>query len=311
MVETFLNSAASVAIILLLTATGYVCAVTKVMRPEGKKFISKLLTNVAIPAMCIHSLNTNLTREMVRESAALLLVPFVNEILCFLLSGLTAKLLRLPRKQFGVFMMMCSLSNCVFIGYAMCTELFGDAASPYVTMFYLVNTLFIQLVGIPLVRWSGTAEGDSGHMLRKVLCTPPVIGIITGIVLVALDIRLPHMVLSYCQYMKSLVSPLALLMTGFIIYEIGLKNLRVDRSMLLVMVFRFLLAPGVCFLMCAAFGIGGLGRSVFLVESAMPVVSMTVVVSTEYGADEQMAAQGAALTTIACFVVIPVLMMII
>ena len=36
----------------------------------------------------------------------------------------------------------------------------------------------------------------------------------------------------------------------------------------------------------------------------------TVVAAAEYGADEDFAVQGAALSTIACFVVIPVLMLI-
>ena len=76
------------------------------------------------------------------------------------------------------------------------------------------------------------------------------------------------------------------------------------------MIFRFLLVPGVSFALCALLGIEGLARSVLLVETAMPVVTQTVVAAADYGADEQFAAQGAALSTLACFVVIPVLMLI-
>ena len=53
----------------------------------------------------------------------------------------------------------------------------------------------------------------------------------------------------------------------------------------------------------------GLARSVLLVETAMPVVTQTVVAAADYGADEEFAAQGAALSTLASFVVIPVLML--
>ena len=42
----------------------------------------------------------------------------------------------------------------------------------------------------------------------------------------------------------------------------------------------------------------------------MPVVTQTVVACAEYGADERFAAQGAAVSTLACFVVTPVLMLI-
>ena len=100
------------------------------------------------------------------------------------------------------------------------------------------------------------------------------------------------------------------LLTGYIIHEIGLKSLRIDVPMAVVLLFRFLFAPALCFLLCALFGITGLARSVFIVEAAMPVVTQTVVASAEYGADEQFAAQGAAISTLACFIVTPVLMLI-
>ena len=62
--------------------------------------------------------------------------------------------------------------------------------------------------------------------------------------------------------------------------------------------------------LCALLGIGGLVRSVYVVELAMPVMTQTVVAAAEYGADEQLAAQGAAISTLACFVVTPVLMLL-
>ena len=102
----------------------------------------------------------------------------------------------------------------------------------------------------------------------------------------------------------------ALLLTGYIIHDIGLENVRLDRDLGIAMIFRFLLAPMLSVALCRAFGVTGLAHDVLIVETAMPVVTQTVVAAAEYGADEEFAAQGAALSTIACFVVIPVLMLI-
>ena len=77
-----------------------------------------------------------------------------------------------------------------------------------------------------------------------------------------------------------------------------------------MMVFRFVISPALGMGLCALLGIGGLVRSVYIVELAMPVVTQTVVAAAEYGADEQLAAQGAAISTLACFVVTPVLMLL-
>ena len=308
--ESFLHAVASVTIILLLTATGYFCAAMGWMSPQAKRFISKFTMSVAIPCMCVYGLTNNLTHELLAGSLGFLLVPLLSTVGAFLLSLLVGRLLKLPRKRLGVFMMMCSVSNAIFIGLPMCTELFGEACTPYVMLYYLVNTSFVQLVGLSLVRWAGDGGGFDRRMIKKFLTTPAVIGVLVSFVLVFTGIRLPSLVMSYCKYMNNLVTPLALLLTGYIIYEIGLKNLKLDRDLAIMLLFRFLLVPGVSFALCELFGVAGLGRSVLLVETAMPVVTQTVVAAAEYGADEEFAAQGAALSTIACFVVIPVLMLI-
>lgn len=308
--ESFLHAVASVTIILLLTATGYFCAAMGWMSPQAKRFISKFTMSVAIPCMCVYGLTNNLTHELLAGSLGFLLVPLLSTVGAFLLSLLVGRLLKLPRKRLGVFMMMCSVSNAIFIGLPMCTELFGEACTPYVMLYYLVNTSFVQLVGLSLVRWAGDGGGFDKRMIKKFLTTPAVIGVLVSFVLVFTGIRLPSLVMSYCKYMNNLVTPLALLLTGYIIYEIGLKNLKLDRDLAIMLLFRFLLVPGVSFALCELFGVAGLGRSVLLVETAMPVVTQTVVAAADYGADEQFAAQGAALSTLACFVVIPVLMLI-
>ena len=49
---------------------------------------------------------------------------------------------------------------------------------------------------------------------------------------------------------------------------------------------------------------------VFIVESALPVVSQITVMAGAYGADEEYAATGACLSMLGCFLTIPVLMVI-
>ena len=308
--EGFLHAVSSVTIILLLTATGYLCAARRWMGPQAKAFIGKFTLSVAIPCMSVYGLTNNLTRDLLVQSGSFLLVPLLGTVVITILSLLVGRLLKLPRKKLGVFMMMCSVSNAIFVGLAMCTELFGDTCTPYVMLYYLINTSFVQLLFLSLVRWSGESRGFDLKMLQKFLTTPAVIAVFIGLALVWFEVRLPSLVMSYCRYMNNLVTPLALLLTGYIIHDIGLKNVRLDRDLGIAMVFRFLLAPALSVALCRAFGVTGLAHDVLIVETAMPVVTQTVVAAAEYGADEEFAAQGAALSTIACFVVIPVLMLI-
>lgn len=308
--QEFLRSVEAVSVILLLTATGYFCAAMGWFKAKSKAFVSKFLMSIAAPSMCVYGLRTHLTQELLSEAGAMLLIPLICISTCFLLSYLVGKLLKLPRRTFGVFMMMCGLSNTFFIGYPMCTALFGDVCIPYLMTYYVVSTSFTQAVGTSLVRWSGETEPFSLKMLLRFFRMPTMIGIVVGILIVAFDIQLPELVMSYGEQMSHLVTPLALLVTGEIIHEIGLRKIHIDKCVAIVLSFRFLFAPFLCFSLCRAFGVSGLANSVFVIQSAMPTVSQTVIAASEYGADESLAAQGAAVTTIASFAVIPILMVI-
>ena len=265
---------------------------------------------VAIPCMCIYGLTTRLTREMLAEYGRYLLVPLCCISLNYLLSFLLGRLLRLPRRSLGVFVVMCSMSNTMFIGYAMCYELFGEESVPYIMLFYLVSTMFTQVVGLSVIRWAGESQHPSPRERLRFLTSPAVLGVAAGFTLVLLGWPLPSLVRSYMGYMNGLVSPLALVLTGKIIHDIGLRSLRLDRNAVLMLLFRFVLAPGMVLLACSLLDVTGLARSVFVIEAAMPVVTVTVVAAAEYGADERLAAQGAAVSTIACFFVIPILMLL-
>lgn len=244
--------------------------------------------------------------------AAFCSVPLLGTVVITILSLLVGRLLKLPRKKLGVFMMMCSVSNAIFVGLAMCTELFGDTCTPYVMLYYLVNTSFVQLLFLSLVRWSGESRGFDLKMLQKFLTTPAVIAVFVGLALVWFEVRLPSLVMSYCRYMNNLVTPLALLLTGYIIHDIGLKNVRLDRDLGIAMIFRFLLAPMLSVALCRAFGVTGLAHDVLIVETAMPgrdADGRRPPRNTARTRNSPAPGRGR-ISTIACFVVIPVLMLI-
>ena len=109
--ETFLHAVASVTIILLLTATGYFCAVKGWMTAQVKTFISRYLMTVGIPVMLIYGMQNNLTRADVLAAPRLLLIPLLVIPSCVVLSLLTGRLMRLPHRQLGVFVMMSAMGN--------------------------------------------------------------------------------------------------------------------------------------------------------------------------------------------------------
>ena len=77
-----------------------------------------------------------------------------------------------------------------------------------------------------------------------------------------------------------------------------------------MLVIRLIISPLICAAFCTLGGVSGLAMRVFIVESALPVVSQITVMAGAYGADEEYAATGACLSMLGCFLTIPVLMLI-
>lgn len=306
----FLHAIASVTIILMLTVTGWCLGRKGWITAENKAFLSKFLLSFAVPCMSVYALRSHLTRETLADSFVMLLVPCIGIPLLFGISFLLARSLHLPEKRLGVFMVMCSLSNSMFIGYALCTQLFGDACIPYVMFFWFASTCFTQTFAMWLIRRSGKTGSGAKRSALTFFRSPTALGIWAGIAIVLLDVQLPSFLMSYLGYINGMVSPLALILTGYIIYEMGWDKFRIDLDLAVVLFFRFLLSPAIFMALCCAFGIEGLARNSYVAQASMPVVTQTVVAAAQYDADEQFAACGAAISTLASFLVIPLLMLI-
>ena len=310
----FLNALSASLILMALMSVGYFMGWRGWMGPSEKKFLSKYIVNIAVPCTCVTGLLSNLSHDMLLQAGIMLISVVVGIVLTMLLAVALAQLLHIPHNRWGVFVVMTGLSNTLFIGLPVCTQLFGDACLPYVMIYYLGNTSFLQSVGIMLIQRSGTAEGTRTTVLgflKNLLSKPPILAVIFAILMLVLDLQLPGVVMKFAGYIGDTVSPLALIYCGYIIWEVGLKNLRLLPGLPTMLVVRLVVSPVICWGICHLFGISGLALQVFIVESALPVVSQVPVLSGAFGADEQYAATGACLSTLASFISIPILMVLI
>lgn len=309
----FLNAVSAVFLIFSMMAVGYLLGRLGWMKDSDKKFVSRFVVNIAVPLNCITGVLNNLDRSDISGMGRMLAVPVITILISLVLSILAAKLLRLPKNRFGVFVAMAFISNTMFIGLPMSTQLFGDVSVPYVMLYYMGSTVFTQTVAVLLVESSGTenrAEHTVAGFVKDLAAKPPILGIIAAMAMLFLEVRPPALFMNFAKYMSSTVTPLALMYCGFVVYEIGIRNIRMERGIPAMLIIRLLIAPVICFAVCRVFGVEGLCRNVFIVEAALPVVTQITVMAGAYGADEEYSASGAVLSTLGIFLTVPVLMVL-
>ncbi|MCR5611209.1 MAG: AEC family transporter [Clostridiales bacterium] len=336
MFDTLLHSLAAVAIVMCIVALGYVFGKKGYINRGNKGLMTKLIINAGMPCLVVSNILGELDLSTLERPLLLFLMPVLSMASTLAIGLLLAALLKPPAVRRGGFVVMCAFSNSIFVGLPMNRGLFGDAAIPFVMIFYMVNTTFFWTVGNYLINKSGAAAHGEGNMgfgkLIKKLLSPPLIALFITIPLLLIQTRLnanaafmqsftesgayPYIALvqnsivKMCGYVGNLVTPVALLYIGAVLYEYGFKSLKPDGLMWTMMGVRFILAPAIMLALCAAFGLTGVPTGVFTVEAAMPVMSQAVVLAASCDADESFVASGMCLTTLGCFALVPILMLV-
>ena len=309
----FFNALSACFVLLMIMSVGYLMGRLGWMTQREKSFVSKYIVNIAVPCNCVVGLLDNLDREGIVQAAGMMAAGVASVILTVLVSATVATLLRLPHERWGVFVAMAGFSNTLFIGIPVCTQLFGDVSMPYIMLYYIGHTSLMQSIGMMLLERAGSKAGQKGSFLqfcKDVFLKPPILSVAFSIVLLALGWKLPPVLMRFADYISGSVSPLALIYCGFIVYEVGLKNLRFLQGLPTMLVLRLVVSPVICLSCCTLFGMTGLPLRVFVVESALPVVSQVTVMAGAFGADEQYAAVGSCLSILGSFITIPLLMLI-
>ncbi len=309
--ELVFNAMQIVVTIFLLMALGYLLAAKGWFDGGKGQLLSKLVVNVGVPATVFANMLTYYTRESLAASLVGLMVPFLTMGGAYLIAIPLARLIRLPQQKRGVFCVMFSFSNSIFIGLPVATAIFGAQAVPYALLYYVGNTVIFWTIGISGIKRDGGEKASLfSKQTLKNLASPALIAFAACIVMLVFNLKLPPFAADAAKYLGGLVTPCSMLFIGSVLHRIGLKKLYVDRGIALSFAGRFIAAPLLAFAIGAAFSIPPLMGRVFMMQASMPVMSQCSIVAAMYGADESFAAVGTVLTTLFSLVYMPLLMLV-
>lgn len=308
----FIRSVSGVLIILVMIGLGYVLSRRGWFDDQAPKLIARLVTQIALPAYMISTITTKFSATTLKETLPDLRFPVLSMLIMFGLSIIAFHLFRINPKHRGLFESMFLNSNTVFVGLPVNEALFGPKSLPFVLVYYMANTTFFWTLGVYLIQRDG--QGASQFNLKTTLqkiFSPPLLGFIVGVILVLLNIQLPHWIMQDFQYVGGLTIPLSMIFIGTAIVGAGLQNIRVNRDSLGILLGRFIVAPVLMGCLVLPTGMPLLMKQVFILQAAMPVMTNAPVVSKLYHADSDYAAIMVTETTLLSLVVIPFLMVIV
>ena len=134
------------------------------------------------------------------------------------------------------------------------------------------------------------------------------LGFLTGLSLVLLNVELPRFLLDTARHLGNLTTPLALLFIGISLQNMDLRHLRLDRDLALALLGRLVLSPLVVALLVPLFPIPELMAKVFIIQASLPVLMQAAILSAYYRTDPEFGALMVSLSTLLSAITIPICM---
>ena len=309
--DIFLRSISGILVILGMILVGFVIGEKGWFDDKSRGLLAKLVTQVALPCYMLYTITQRFTAADLLKMLPALRFPALSMVVLLGIATAVARIFAVRQDRRGLFISMFFNSNTIFVGLPINQALFGDDSIPYVLIYYMCNTTFFWTLGTYLIQRDGEGEArfDLKTSLKKVF-SPPLMGFLLGLVLVMLQIKLPAFIASDLQYLGNLTTPLSMIFIGLSVSHVGVKQLVLGKDQLLILLGRFLVAPLLMATIVYWVPLPSLMKQVFIIQSAMPVMTNAPVVASLYGADSDYAAVMVTETTLATMVVIPILMLL-
>ena len=309
--QVFMESLSGVLVILGMILVGYCLTEHGWFKGDADKLIAKLVTQVSLPCYMLSTITGKFKAHELLEMLPDLRFPVLSMMILMAIAFALVRIFNIRKGRQGLFTSMFFNSNTIFVGLPINQALFGDRSIPYVLIYYMANTTIFWTLGTFFIQRDGEkgAKFDLKKTLGKVF-SPPLLGFMLGIVLVLLDVRLPTFINRDLAYLGNLTIPLSMLFIGISVSHAGLAQMSLKKDNLLILLGRFVCAPLLMTVLVIHAPMPTLMKHVFILQSAMPVMTNAPVVANLYGADSSYAAVMVTETTLMSLIVVPILMII-
>ncbi|MGM0237726.1 AEC family transporter [Enterococcus sp. AZ103] len=274
---------------------------------------SKLVLTIALPTNMFLTITRNFTHDQFLALIHGAIIPLISMLITFFISWIYIKLFKITPSRQGSFATMFTCSNTIFIGLPINLAIFGEKAVPNVLIYYIVNTTIFWTIGIYCIARDNPNIQQAKvnfHLLPvlKKIFSPALLGFGIGLVWVLLSWQIPASAEIFLTYLGNLTTPLSMFIIGIIVYNVGIKNLTINKDIIGVLIGRFILSPLIVWGLGQFIEVSTLMLQVFIVQSAMPVQNSVPILTRSYGGDQEYAASALGYSVLLYLAYIPLLL---
>ena len=300
-------------ILAIVVLIGAIAARFKVLTPESKDMLSKVIFNISLPLMLFTNfLKLGATPRLIANSMTVLAVSGIIILFLLVLGWTLTRIFKIKDREAAVFKTHSMFGNTIFLGFPLITALYGAEGLLYATMFQLISNILMWTVGV-VVLSHGNGVSWKKSILR--VLNPNTIATLVGLIFFLFSIRLPEILVKPMSELGSANTWLSMLYIGAMLVFAKVGDLLKTKSIYILSLNRLIMAPAILISIFYIFSnIAGLApdklvSSVIILEASMPCMATVVIMAKEFGANDHLAVGNVFVSTIMSILTLPLVVM--
>lgn len=259
--------------------------------PFSPNFLALLVTAVSTPALVFHTLVTTELEDrlLLTLGGTTLLVLLASGII----SALALRALRLPVRALLQTTMFPNAGN---LGLPLAYLAFGDEGFSGAIVFFAVCAFVQNTIGVRTLPNAGIGAAWK---------SPVLVASVSAVVLRAFGVSLPAWALDSAALLGSLTVPLMLISLGYALAAIPASGIR---SGSVIGGLRLIIGAASAWLVTTLLGLSSTMQGLFILQMTMPCAVISYMYATRYTDKGEVAAGAVLVSTVAFFVLSPLIM---
>lgn len=287
-----------VLILFVLIFAGYMLGKRNIIGEIGAKTLSDVALLLATPCVIALSFEREFSWSVLRDLGVALSVGIAIHLIAI---GLAQLIYRKDTPRHRVLRLATVLSNAGFMGLPLQQAVLGDQG-----VFY--GAAYVTALNLTLWSYGLLTMDRSTRRLspRKMLLSPGVIGLLAGVIILALPVQLPALIRTPISHLAALNTPIPMLFTGYYLSKVDLGKALRNKSYYAACAVRLIVVPTVTVGLLYAAGVRGTLLSSMAISASAPIAAAVSMFAGKYGQDTQTSVNLVALSTVFSVITMPV-----
>ena len=300
--QVFSASFNQMLVLFTFMALGYFLNFKGILPLNTSLALSRLETNVLVPCLVFNTFYKYCTVENISVKWLYIVYGAVLTIVSVLIAVFLSKLFSKDGYLRKIYTYSFAVANFSFMGNAVVLGIFGEDVLFDYMIFTLPLCLYVYSYGTASLKPDNDSK-LSIKMFMNPICLAMLFGAIAGLV----KLTIPKFLVTAISSAGACMSPLAMMLTGFVVANFSIKRLAKVWRIYVASVLRLIILPLLFVLVLKLLKTDSSVIMLTLCATAMPLGLNTVVFPAAYGGDTTPGASMALISHLMSIITIPIM----